>query len=168
MQCVQSAPARPLLNPLTFPSDRFAPPRRRSWAARLPGRSFARAGRVCIGVGGGLRLSRRERNVEQTTKHTPGDLEVHYYNDGSYALHVLTAGGHSELAVVKACHEQYSPSDAANAARLAHCWNCHDDLLAVYQAARAWANNEFLNSDGVVNLDANLRAAIAKAERGAA
>ena len=66
------------------------------------------------------------------TSHTPGKLYVSKSSNDSllagepgrtlYIARVFGTGGKSG--------GEWSETDKANAERLAHCWNCHDDLVA--------------------------------------
>ncbi len=77
-------------------------------------------------------------SMAQTTaqKHTPGPITFSRWNDGLESFR-LVANDFIIADVLFKRTFQHAPIEAealANAARLTHCWNCHDELLEALKA----------------------------------
>ena len=76
------------------------------------------------------------------SEHTPGELRVPSEHPGAVVIEDFEHDGERWLpesvlsidGLVAVCGRNILGSPGANAARLALCWNCHDDLLAALRA----------------------------------
>ena len=100
------------------------------------------------------------------TSRTPGKLYVSKSSNDSllageagrtlYIARVFGTGGKSG--------GEWSETDKANAERLAHCWNCHDELVAELKSALATIEGEYPKHQHAEYRVPEMRALIAKAE----
>lgn len=101
--------------------------------------------------------------MKTKTKHTLGKCRVResaqVYVDGRHVAD-CNAKDQREVATLHIKLE-----DEANAERIAHCWNCHDDLLDALKRLMTWVDPYAVPNCGSNDKDYEAaRAAIAKAE----
>lgn len=104
------------------------------------------------------------------TRHTPGPI---YIEGPGTLLHPVTGSPltttrfRTTLGTFEVLDETNEPP--ANAERLAHCWNCHDELVEALELLTDCAADldQTATSNGLRNCDAlaKARAALAKAKQ---
>jgi len=62
------------------------------------------------------------------TPHTPGKLRV--VTERTRPNQAFSIRGEGEVLIAETVEDHETVNGQANAERLAHCWNCHDDLVA--------------------------------------
>ncbi len=101
------------------------------------------------------------------TKHTPGPLKVFTAKkDATLYIGVGDADGGGVLDTGFGVWRD-GPEALANAKRIVHTWNCHDDLVEALEIAMEWINgwdSAFCDDPEWIDTDApKIRAALAKA-----
>lgn len=78
--------------------------------------------------------------LDDERRHTPGELlDGPEHSPDDEPMHVLLlqrdGEGMAERHMAKVCYGRDIEQIRANAKRLAHCWNCHDELVQALQYA---------------------------------
>ncbi len=98
-------------------------------------------------------------------KHTQGKLRTYLH---SFHGPLLVGGDEQLVAEAQGWNKRTNEEREANAARLAHCWNCHDELVACLDEIHDLpADDEGVRTIPAGFLD-RTRAALKAAEGGAA
>jgi hypothetical protein len=103
------------------------------------------------------------------TSHTPGKLRV--VTERTRPNQGFSIRGEGAALIAETVEDHETVNGQANAERLVHCWNCHDELVEALKAAHrkldliADGNVQQGNLESCADMAMEIRALIANAER---